>query len=267
MSFEADAYLRRIGLAGLARDAAGLRALQAAQLAAIPFENVDPLLGRVPSLDADALARKLVSGRRGGYCFELNALLGSALAAFGFAAGTVLARVRNGAREGGARLHQGLTVECGGTAWLLDAGFGGPGPLWPLDLSETGGQEMPNGIYRVRRDGEETVVEKATPEGWFALYGFDEARVRAVDLQAANHLAATWDGAPFCAHLMAARSTADGRATLFNRRYRGGEGTRILTDPDDLAAVLASRFGVALEREFAAAVWERIRDAPTERPA
>lgn len=94
MPFDLAAYLARLGLAAPAATAAGLAGLQQAQLRAIAFENLDPLLGRLPDLAPDALMRKLVAGRRGGYCFELNGLFGAALA-----------RVRNGAPEGGARTH------------------------------------------------------------------------------------------------------------------------------------------------------------------
>ncbi len=40
-----------------------------------------PFLGNVPELGRDSLWQKLVQHRCGGYCFELNSLLGDALAA------------------------------------------------------------------------------------------------------------------------------------------------------------------------------------------
>ena len=64
-----DAYFDRIGYAG-ARHASldTLRALHALHPAAIPFENLDPLLGRRVLLGLDAVQRKLVVSRRGGLC-------------------------------------------------------------------------------------------------------------------------------------------------------------------------------------------------------
>ena len=55
MPFDLPAYLHRIGLETCSPDLAGLKALQAAQIGAIPFENVLPFLGRVPELDQDSL--------------------------------------------------------------------------------------------------------------------------------------------------------------------------------------------------------------------
>ena len=46
--FDFAAYLDRIGLTSVTPDLAGLTQLQQAQMRAIPFENFDPLLGRIP---------------------------------------------------------------------------------------------------------------------------------------------------------------------------------------------------------------------------
>src|SRR5690606_16267355 len=84
--FDPEAYLARLAIDAPKPGADGLAALQEAQLSAIAFENLDPLTGRVPDLDPQALADKLLARRRGGYCFELNSLFGRALSAFGFKA-------------------------------------------------------------------------------------------------------------------------------------------------------------------------------------
>jgi arylamine N-acetyltransferase len=41
----------------------------------VPFENLDIHLGQPISLEPSDLFQKVVSGERGGYCFELNGLL------------------------------------------------------------------------------------------------------------------------------------------------------------------------------------------------
>ncbi|PKP70283.1 MAG: hypothetical protein CVT82_07200 [Alphaproteobacteria bacterium HGW-Alphaproteobacteria-4] len=66
------------------------------------------LAGRLPGLAPHAVWRKSVLERRGGYCLELNALLGYALTALGFRAEPVLGRVRMGAAVGGPRTHLAL---------------------------------------------------------------------------------------------------------------------------------------------------------------
>src|SRR5581483_3723209 len=81
-----SAYLDRILYAGPREPTlAALGGVVAAHATSIPFENIDPLLGRGVRLDAGSLTGKLVGGGRGGYCFEHNTLLQHALRALGFA--------------------------------------------------------------------------------------------------------------------------------------------------------------------------------------
>ena len=233
MDLDIDTYLARIGLARPAPTPAGLADLQQAQLQAIAFENLDPLLSRLPDLAPEALWRKLVASRRGGYCFELNGLFGMALTALGFAARPVLARVRMGASEGGARTHLGWIVSLDAGEWLADCGFGGPGPRLPLALDSGAEQDDGRDGFRIRLDpaAGERVVEKSTPGGWFSLYGFDDVAPRPVDIEAANVVCTRWERAPFGTNLMLSRQTPDGRVSLMNRAGRtdrdGG-----LEDPD-----------------------------------
>jgi N-hydroxyarylamine O-acetyltransferase len=70
-----DAYLRRVGHVGdTAPTAQTLAALHRAHLAAIPFENLDVVLGRGIAVDVDSVQAKLVERRRGGYCYEHGVL-------------------------------------------------------------------------------------------------------------------------------------------------------------------------------------------------
>src|SRR5437879_2803488 len=95
--FDLDAYLRRLSYAGpRARSLAALGAIVAAHAAAIPYENIDVLLGRGVRLDIAAVQRKLVHDRRGGYCFEQNTLLEAALRSLGFAITSLVGRVVRG---------------------------------------------------------------------------------------------------------------------------------------------------------------------------
>ena len=94
-AIDLEAYLARIGYTGSrATDFATLAAIHAAHAGVIPFENLDILLGRLIATDPPSIERKLVRDRRGGYCFEQNALLGAALRQLGFAVTPLIGRVR-----------------------------------------------------------------------------------------------------------------------------------------------------------------------------
>ncbi len=271
MSFALTAYLDRLGLTDVPEGLAGLRAVQEAHMRTIPFENLDPLLGRVPSLDPGSLSEKLVARARGGYCFEHNALFGRALEALGYAPRTLLARVRNGAAEGGARTHQAFEVVIEGARWLADTGFGGHGALHPVALDDPAPQTLPNGTYRVVHDEAvaETVLERDAGDGWISLYGFDGLSAREIDLEAANFLCARWERAPFTANLMLALHGADGRRAMFNRALTLGmppdTETRVIETPVEFADVLRDEFHLDVSDADIAEIWARIETAPTRR--
>lgn len=264
MEFDLKAYLERVGLAGISPGRDGLRQLQGAQMRAIAFENIAPLTGEVPDLAPDAIRRKLVAAGRGGYCFELNGLLGSAMEAAGYAPVAVMGRVRMGAASGGPRSHLAWVVPADGREWLVDAGFGGPGPNEPLEIVEGKVQEAAAVRFRLRHDpaNGELVVEREAGDGWFPLYGFDRVPVTAPDIDAANFLCSRWDRSPFPANLMMNIVRPDGRASLFNAAARVEEagGTRewLLASAEELRTVMADLFGLSCDHALAAAVWRRI---------
>lgn len=265
MSFDFGEYLERIGLDRIGADAAGLRALQEAQMRAIPFENFDPLLGTVPDLSPEAVFEKLVRRRRGGYCFELNGLFERALQAAGFSTRRVLARVRMRGDMEAARSHLVVLAIAEGQEFLADAGFGGPGPLYPLVLRSPDTQTVPNGTYRIAQDAQrgETVLERLEADGgWLQLYAFDGARVSDGEIAAANHACATWDQAPFGSHLFVAGHKAEVYYGLFDRQLAssgpGGAESRELTRFEDFAELMTDGLGIALGRASLETVWRKI---------
>lgn len=130
------AYLQRIGYRGrVKRDLETLTAIHRAHLAAIAYENLDIHLGRTLPLDAEAAFDKLVTRRRGGWCYEMNGLIAAVLKEIGFelhlAAGAVH-REKFGDKTIGNHLVVIARLE---RPYLVDVGFG-DGPLDPIPLQE-----------------------------------------------------------------------------------------------------------------------------------
>jgi N-hydroxyarylamine O-acetyltransferase len=124
--------LEHLGLNDVpAPDLAGLRRVQRAYAGAVPYEDLAVQLGESEPLAPARLAERILSGRRGGYCFELNAVLAQLLESLGFAV------TRHEAVVGGEgpTNHMTLLVELDGERWLVDAGLG-EGFLDPLPLRE-----------------------------------------------------------------------------------------------------------------------------------
>ncbi|MGD9695864.1 MAG: arylamine N-acetyltransferase [Thermoleophilia bacterium] len=157
-----DRYRERIGLPprrGDVADAALLAEVVARQAAAIPFENLDIQRGRPASADPDDAYRSLVAGGRGGICYQLNGLLAAALAALGFRAAPIGARVADGERWGPPLGHMavlvaGVPTAAGPRDHLVDAGFGGEILVRPLPASP------PADGHEVRLGGGRYVTER-----------------------------------------------------------------------------------------------------------
>ncbi len=152
-----ETYLDRIGYSGSRSPTLGtLCAVQAAHLSAIPYENLDIHLGRTLSLGASTAYQKIVLERRGGWCYEMNALLAWALEQLGFRVGLLSSGVL---RPGGVTPegdHLVLRVTLEGTDYLVDAGFG-DGAIEPLPLIE-GAYQRGFLEYRIERDGEHWIM-------------------------------------------------------------------------------------------------------------
>jgi len=219
LPFSPDGYFARIGWRGpLSPTLDTLTALLRAHMARIPFENLDVLLGRGIRLDLDSVYAKLVEAKRGGYCFEHSTLLKAALEQIGFTPAAHSARVvMVTPRSAAPRTHMFLTVPLGGSTFVLDAGFGGHGPLVPVPLVEN--REVREGcdVHRMtRRDSEwvlETEIDKTMTPLWTSTLEQDTP----VDFVMANHFTSTWADSAFVNRLMLRALTPDGRVSVMNR--------------------------------------------------
>lgn len=245
------AYFARIGYSGLAEPSIGtLQALHLAHATHIPFENLDVLLGRGVSLELEAIQRKLVGNRRGGYCFEQNALFSAVLEQLGFEVVRLLARVRLGTTRILPRTHMVLGVRVAGADWLADVGFGGWGLLEPIPL--VAGRETRQGdwVLRLRREGAAWVLECPQCPVGPDQYVFTTEPQLAVDYEAPNHYCATHPQSRFRQTLTVQLPSPTARLLLRNGEFSTSDAqgirTEILPDEAALLAVLEARFGLRL---------------------
>ena len=209
-----DPYFERIGLHGTPT----LAALHRAHVVTIPFENLDPHRGVPVSLELEALERKLIAQRRGGYCFEHNLLLAAVLRALGAEVEPMLARVRVGRAPGvpRPRTHLVLRVRAGGQVWLADVGFGSGTLLEPIPFGPGEVHEQSGWRVRLVQDGAEHVLQTATDSGWSDLYGFVPEPVPAVDIETSNWFTSTYPRSLFVTGLIVARHAADGSMAVLS---------------------------------------------------
>jgi N-hydroxyarylamine O-acetyltransferase len=207
-----DAYLERIGLDGRP----SIAQLHRAHLTSIPFENLDPHQGLPVSLEVEDLERKLVSERRGGYCFEQNLLLKAALEALGAKVDMFLARTRLGATPGVVRprSHLVLRVSENGASWHADVGFSARGILDPIPFGPGPTQEQSGWSFRVVQDGSELVLQKLAGDEPVDLYGFVPQPVPLIDVETGNWWTCTHPRSLFVTGLIVGVRGDDGTGTL-----------------------------------------------------
>ena len=245
-----DVYLARIDYGGSRQPSLEtLTALHAAHVTAVPFENLDILLGRTISLDLAALQAKIVAGRRGGYCFEQNTLFQAVLERLGFRVASLAARVRMGSSGVRPRTHMLLRVELEEGACLADVGFGGDGLMHPLPFAP-GAEVWTAGVgHRLKREDDLWVLTANVNGDWVDLYAFTLEPQYPPDYEMANHYTSTWPASKFVQTLTAQRVRADGRAILRNRdlavREGGSVRKEVVRDPGHLLEVLDREFGLS----------------------
>jgi N-hydroxyarylamine O-acetyltransferase len=256
---ELAAYLDRIGYSGpVAADLPTLRAVHRAHLLAIPYENLDVQFGRPVTLEpADAFA-KIVDRRRGGWCYEMNGLLGAMLQAIGFRvtrmAGAVY-RVAMGEEMIGNHLVLRVDLD---EPWIADAGFG-DGPHDPFPIRE--------GAFT--SDGFDFSMERIE-DGWWRFHNHEYSAGRSFDFRpepadpALLAAKCAWlQSAPESPFVMTAtcqRATQDGYWILRGRSLKRvrptGVEERFVGSADEFVSVLKDRFRLDLPE--AADLWPRI---------
>lgn len=250
------AYFGRVGYSGpLAPTVEALHSLVAAHNQAIPFENLDPLMGiPVADLSAGALADKLVQRRRGGYCYEQNSLMGYVLEELGFGVERLAGRVvwMNPSGPLPAQTHQVLSVTVPGVEgrFLVDVGFGGQTLTSPIRLEAGPVQQTRHEPYRLREHADGLLLEAEIRGEWQALYTFTTRPQPRIDLEVGSWYVSTHPKSVFVVGLSAARATDDARWNLRGRHlaiHRAGQTERIRFDSaTEVLDALTNRFGIDL---------------------
>ena len=250
-ALDLDAYFARIGYTG-ARTATpdALSDIHLGHARAIPYENLDVLLGRGIRVDLASIEQKLVRQRRGGYCFEQNTLLAAVLRAIGFRVTPCMARVRwqIPAEVATPLTHLVLLADCDDGRFLADVGFGSMSLFTPLAF-ELDREQADVAVEPRRLVQRETCLTHQARLGdtWGDVYHFTTEEAPAIDCELGNWFTSTHPQSRFKQNLTLARAGDGCRYAILNREFtiRHADGRaerRELTTPDELLDVLAEYF-------------------------
>lgn len=262
--FDLDAYFARIGYEGLVGVGyETLAGIQVAQTCSIPFEHIDVLDNRGVSLEPEAIFDKLVMRRRGGYCFEQNNLLRSALDAIGFETRILAARVRLGAPRDyrPPRTHIFVKVALDGEDWIVDSGIGGFSQTAPLRWVIDAEQSTPHDVRRFVFDESRYFHQVWNGESWFDLCEFTGEESFPMDQAVGNWWTSTSPSARFRTGFAVGLARPDGtRFSILNDRFTHRRGAEILEQrqiesKSELIALLSEKFSLSIPEETSFGDW------------
>jgi N-hydroxyarylamine O-acetyltransferase len=248
-----EKYFEKIGFTGPAPATLGtLKRLQALHTTAIPFENIDPLMGRPVSLDLSALSEKFLDQGRGGYCYEQNIFFQGVLKSLGFSVSGLAAVVQwDKPAECGPRVHMVLRVELPEGEFIADVGFGRLTLTSPLELVPTIEQKTTLEDFRLMPINGEFQVQCKLGGRWAALYKVSLQTVSLDDYAVFNWFTSTNPESVFTNHLMVARPTDKLRYGMFDNHLSihyptGQTEKRKIQSSEELSAVLKENFLIRL---------------------
>jgi N-hydroxyarylamine O-acetyltransferase len=250
-------YLARIGLTSTPEPTlAGLHTLQAAHMQSVPFENLDVLLGRPLQLDTPSLFDKIVTRRRGGYCFELNSLYATLLRTLGFDPVPMMARVwLRDPVDTPPRTHLVHRVRINDRDWLTDVGFGGMASHVPLPMPNAGETLDPtsdaDGRLRIIADPVfGWRVQREQDNIWANQFSYEIAPAPRSDILIGNHWTETHPDSHFRHGIGVGLFNATGRTGLYNGilTCRGAEATTQtpIKGVEATLSILGETFGLNL---------------------
>ncbi len=133
------AYLERIGYpvnapGAMVPNLGNLRLLHSCHLYSVPYENLDIYYNKPFTLALEGIYDKVVTRKRGGYCFELNGLFCWLLRSLGYEVTELAGRFLRGETQIPMRRHRISLVRVPGehTQYIADVGVGTVCPRFPL---------------------------------------------------------------------------------------------------------------------------------------
>lgn len=246
MTATADDYLRLLGVPiSTEPDAESLALLQERHLRTVPFENLSIHSGEPIVLKQQALWEKVITRRRGGFCFELNGSFAGLLTAIGFRVTLLSAQVYTGGGDlGPPQDHLALRVDLD-EPWLVDVGFG-KFTRHPVRLDSRAPQDDDEGEVQVvaAEHGDLDVILAGRPN-----YRLDLKPRRLDDFTAMAWYHSNSPDSPFTQHVSCSLATPEGRVTVSDNRLIttvGDDRTETELADDEVVAAYQRHFGISL---------------------
>lgn len=255
-----EAYLADLELTENIRDMSFLQQLQSRHIARYSFNSLAVVLGQELPLDLPALFEKIVTKKRGGYCFEHNKLVFNVLEELGFDVRLLVARVVNNRDVDAPRTHRITLLNYNGQQMIVDAGFGAMGPYYPVTLPQ--GEEEADSSYRITQDDSGLYRMQVLKDGdYFTLYTFDLNTYTDADCLLGHFYSHRHPNAAFVNNLVVSRKLPEVTYSLRNAEFHTITASDTLVTPvhdaQRLHILLTEVFELDVDMAFSEFLFER----------
>lgn len=279
---EIKQYLHRLSYLNVHADIKTLQGLHLAHMRHIPFENLDIVLGDPIKLSLKPLLEKIVSHKRGGFCYELNFTFGALLASLGFDIQLLSAQVYSekvfGEKGYGPAFdHMLLLVTIAGQCFIADVGFGDSfrQPLFignQLDGSLNNSPVNQCGFdYKIVNNDESLVLmrkksnlqSQQSQSVWQPQYQFSLKGYGIADFNEMCVYQQTSFESGFTQRAVCSVATPTGRLTLANNRFIQTNGIArdetLITDMEHYRVLLKKYFQITLTANVFSTLWKNLK--------
>lgn len=210
-----EEYLSRLGIDEKEKPSvAFLSKLQLAHLYSIPFEDLDiPDRARI-ILDAERIYKKIITTKRGGFCYELNGLFHWLLTQLEFNVDMLSARVYNEQKKelGPEFDHMTLLVHLE-KDYLVDVGFG-DSFRYPIEMPDGECKDV-SGLYKVYNiDSNNFELLRFEEDEWKLQYSFTTIPRKLSDYNEMCKFQQESPTSHFRTRMKCTKATPTGRITL-----------------------------------------------------
>ncbi|CCM78199.1 arylamine N-acetyltransferase family protein [Rhizobium mesoamericanum] len=263
-----DAYLARIGMERpTSLDILSLSQLHRAHLTSFTWEALDAFMGWPSAITPASAFAKMVEKRRGGWCYEMNGLLGAALAELGFRVTRLCGGVDR-EKLGDIAIGNHLTLRVD-----LDRPY-----LAEVGVADAIIEPVPLAVGPISQRGFDFSIMPADG-GWLRFNNHPRGIAKSFDFRpdhideaamAATHGWLMQDpGSPFTNALAVLRHTTDGYVALQNDRLRRVTANSLshesITSADHLADTFQTVFDLDIPQP--GLVWERLQAVGRDKAA
>ncbi len=247
------AYLNRINYNGVLKgDKTTLFQLHQAHLYNVPFEDLNIHYNIPIILTKKDLYQKVITGNRGGFCYELNGLFNELLKEIGFKTTIISAKVINEEGKIGPPLdHAALIVDLE-KQWLVDVGFGGDSFVYPKELKLDLVQKDVRDYYKFTKynENEWLLMHSEDGENFKGQYalGFKEQQLE--NFKPECQRKQTQPGSYFVRNFICTKATPTGRVSIMNDKLiiktNEQRESRLIEGEADRLAILKHKFEIPI---------------------